>query len=148
MDVKIENIDLLLPKKVPKHGKVSGVKSNRSVVRVVIPKEETKLSLTVSEPSEVLVRNVTPDGKILGLTNYIGKTIYIIDQESENLEKETGMELFNLDGTADENKEFLNRISKLCEEQNIDFADLIHDAIKDFEEKQSKLKRKIRDENE
>ena len=119
MDVKIENIDLLLPKKVPKHGKVSGVKSNRSVVRVVIPKEETKLSLTVSEPSEVLVRNVTPDGKILGLTNYIGKTIYIIDQESENLEKETGMELFNLDGTADENKEFLNRISKLCEEHGI-----------------------------
>ena len=125
MDVKIENIDLLLPKKVPKHGKVSGIKSNGIAVRVVIPKEETKLSLTVSEPSEVLVRNVTPDGKILGLTNYIGKTIYIIDQERENLEKETNMSQFD-----DLSEEVTKLLYDTCEKANLDPDEFLKKFIK------------------
>ncbi len=134
MELKIENIDLLLPKKVPKHGKVSGIKSERGRVRIIIPSEETKLSLTISEPSEMLVRSVTPDGKLLGLTNFIGKKIFIIDQKDPDFSKETG--LVNVSDEVDPNvfKEFL----KLCEKENIDPSDLITKTIEDIMSQDSK----------
>ncbi|MCZ7392338.1 MAG: hypothetical protein ABOK23_08615 [Candidatus Methanoperedens sp.] len=134
MELKIENIDLLLPKKVPKHGKVSGIKSERGSVRIIIPSEKTKLSLTVSEPSEMLVRSVTPDGKLLGLTNFIGKNIFIIAQEESDFRKETG--LVNITDNEDEN--VVKELLKLCEKENIDPADLIRKTIKDMMSKGSK----------
>lgn len=130
MELKIENIDLLLPKKVPKHGKVSGIKSERGRVRVIIPTENTKLSLTVSEPSEMLVRSITPDGKILGLTNFIGKNIYIIDQKDPDFFKETGMKMYPLyDEIGDPDAKNLRELLEICEKENIDPADLLRKTI-------------------
>jgi hypothetical protein len=144
MELKIEDIDLLLPKKVPKHGKVSGIKSERGAVRVIIPKENTKLSLIVSEPSEVLARSVTPDGKILGLTNFIGKNVYIIDQNEENFLKETGMvPLF--DKWEKRNENTLKKLYEMCEKYNLDPSDLMNKAI---EAAELKLATKEGEENE
>lgn len=144
MELKIENIDLLLPKKVPKHGKVSGIKSDIKRVRIIIPSEKTRLSLTVSEPSEMLVRSVTPDGKLLGLTNFIGKKIFVIDQKDPDFRKETG--LVNISEDVDEN--VLKELLKLCEKENIDPADLIRKTIKDMMSKDSKKELNSGEENE
>lgn len=132
MEVIIENIDLLLPKKVPKHGKVSGINKTREAIRVIIPNENTKLSLMVSEPSEVLVRNVTSDGKILGLAKFRGEKIYIVDQNIKDLEKETGMEPLFVD--EDEiSKKTYKRLLEACEKDNLDPADLLDKLIKNYE---------------
>lgn len=136
MELKIENINLLLSKIVPKHGKVSGVKSENGAVRVIIPKENTKLLLIVSEPSEVLSRSVTPDGKILGLTNFIGKNVYIIDQKEENFIKETGMvPLF--DKWERRYEKTLKKLYEMSEKYNLDPSDLILKAIEAAESKQA-----------
>ena len=128
MEININNIELLLPKKVPKHGKVSGIKSESGTVRVIIPKENTKLSLKVSEPSEILQRNVTPDGKILGLSNYIGKNIFIINQNIEDLDNETEMAPLIF-----EDNDTLKRLFELCERDNIDPNDMIDKMLKEFD---------------
>lgn len=125
MELRINNIESLLAKKVPKHGKISGVKTKDGAVRVIVPNEDTNLSLIVTEPSEVLSRNVTPDGKVLGLTNYIGKTIYVIDQNREDLCKEAGFT--QLDGEVSD--ETLKRMFEMCEKENIDPSDLLAKAI-------------------
>ena len=137
MEVIIENIDLLLPKKVPKHGKVSGINKNREAIRVIIPNENTKLSLMVSEPSEVLVRNVTLDGKILGLSKFRGEKIYIVDQNIKDLEKETGMTpLFDDDG--EDHRKAYKRLLETCEKDNLDPADLLNKIIKNYENGEEK----------
>lgn len=125
MEINISNIELLLPKKVPKHGKVSGIKSESGTVRVIIPKENTKLSLKVSEPSEILQRNVTPDGKILGLSNYIGENIFIINQNIDDLDNETGMAPLIL-----KDSDTLKLLFELCEKYNIDPSDMIDTILK------------------
>ena len=130
MELRINNIESLLAKKVPKHGKISGVKNKGGVVRVIVPNEYTKLSLIVIEPSEVLSRTVTPDGKVLGLTNYIEKMIYIIDQDTEDLCKEAGLTKVT-DAISDEQME---EIYEICETQNIDPMEFCNKAI------QAKLK--------
>ena len=141
MDLTINNIDLLQPKKVPKHGKVSGIKNN-GPVRVIIPNENTKLSLIVSEPSEVLARNVTPDGKVLGLTNYIGKTIYIINQKIEDFNKETkSVQLF--DENEKVSDELLNKLFRICEKENLDPNDLLIKSIKDCALKEASNKEEL-----
>ncbi len=131
MELKIENIELLLPKKVPKHGKVSGIKSERGIIRVIIPKENTKLSLIVSEPSEVLARNVTPEGKILGLTNFVGKTVFIIDQKEENLFNETKYKKLELDDDT------ARKLWEMCKNHNLDPEDLFGKMKEAFESKQA-----------
>ena len=137
MEVIIENIDLLLPKKVPKHGKVSGINKNREAIRVIIPNENTKLSLMVSEPSEVLVRNVTPDGKILGLSKFRGEKIYLVDQNIKDLEKETGITpLFDDDG--EDHRKAYKRLLETCEKHNLDPADLLNKMIKNYEKGEEK----------
>ncbi len=137
MEIKIDNIDLLLSKKVPKHGKVSGVKSERGAIRVIIPNENTKLSLIVSNPSEVLARSITPDGKILGLTNFVGKNVYVIDQKEENFLKETGMTNLSNEGLSEETK---RKIFEMCEDQNTDPEDLFQKLIESYESKQATKK--------
>ncbi len=123
------------------HGKVSGIKSESGVIRVIIPKEDTKLLLKVSEPSEILVRNVTPDGKILGLTNYIGKKIYIVDQQVEDLRKETGMvPLF--DEQSEKTDTVLKKLFEICEKNNIDPDEFFKKA------RVSEMSLKKREENE
>ncbi|VVB55538.1 Uncharacterised protein [uncultured archaeon] len=131
MEIKIENIDLLLPKKVPKHGKISGIKSEREAIRVIIPTDNTKLSLTVSEPSEVLVRNVTPDGKILGLTNFVGKTVFIIDQKEENFLDETKFEKLEL------SEKTAKKLYEMCKYHNLDPEDLFRQMKEASESKQT-----------
>lgn len=132
MEIFINNIELLLPKKVPKHGKVSGIKSDRGAVRVIIPKENTKLSLKVSEPSEILLRNVTPDGKILGLSNFIGETIFIISQSEEDLKNEIETEpLF--DEYNEENIKLQDRLFEICEKYNLDPNDMINKMLDETE---------------
>ena len=132
MEIFINNIELLLPKKVPKHGKVSGIKSDRGAVRVIIPKENTKLSLKVSEPSEILLRNVTPDGKILGLSNFIGETIFIISQSEEDLKNEIETEpLF--DEYNEENIKSQERLFEICEKYNLDPNDMINKMLDEAE---------------
>lgn len=132
MELKINNIESLLAKKVPNHGKISGVKNKCGVVRVIVPNEDTQLSLMVTEPSEVLSRNVTPDGKVLGLTNYIGKTIYIIDQKIEDFRKDTGYS--PLFGDEDEiSDETLKYIFDLCDETNLDIVDLLKKGLDRYE---------------
>jgi hypothetical protein len=137
MEIKIENINLLLSKKVPKQGKVSGIRTGGNVVRVIIPKEDTKLSLTVSELSEVLVRNITPDGKILGLTKFIGKNIYIIDQNVTDLEKETGTAPLADEWDEDANKA-AKRLFEESEKYNIDPIDLLDQLIENYEKREKK----------
>ena len=127
MELRINNIESLLAKKVPKHGKISGVKNKGGVVRVIVPNEYTKLSLIVSEPSEVLSRTVTPDGKVLGLTNYIEKMIYIIDQDTEDLCKEVGLTKVS-DAISDDQ---MKEIYEICETQNIDPMEFCNKAIQD-----------------
>ena len=132
MEIYINDIELLLPKKVPKHGKVSGIKSKRASVRVIIPKKNTKLSLKVSEPSEILLRNVTPDGKILGLSNFIGENIFIIDQNEEDLHNETGtVPLIFEDHEKDINA--LKRLFELCEKKNLDPIDMLDKMMAEVE---------------
>lgn len=139
MQLNIDNIDLLLSKKVPRHGKVSGIKKDRRAVRVIIPNENTKISLIVSEPSEILVRNVTMDGKILGLSNFIDKKIYVVGQNIKDLEKETGMVPLVDEWEWDEDaREALKRILELSEKHNLDPADLLHKAIEKFESREKK----------
>ena len=142
MELRINNIDLLLPKKVPKHGKISGVKSRGRPVRVIVPTEDTKLSLIVTEPLEVLSRNVTPDGKVLGLTNYIGKTIYILDQKIEDFCEETGFVPL-----LDEGEELSDRTLKLffevCEKENLDPTDLLDEFNKLYKSKKTSSKREL-----
>ncbi len=128
MEINIDQIDLLLRKKVPKHGKVSGIRSERSAVRVIIPNKNTKLSLKVSDPSEVLLRNVTPDGKILGLSNFKGKQIFIVDHNEEELQKETGTKSLFFDPNEEEYKTF-ESLYKICVKNNIDLNDLLHKMI-------------------
>ena len=125
MEIKIENIDLLLSKKVPKHGKISGIKSERGAIRVIIPTENTKLSLIVSEPSEVLARTVTSDGKILGLTNFVGKDVYVIDQKEKNFLEETGK--VNISDEID--KELSKKLMEISKKKNIDPSELVEKLI-------------------
>jgi hypothetical protein len=148
MEVKIEDIELLLPKKVPKHGKVSGIKSERGAVRVIIPKKDTKLLLTVYDPSELIVRNVTPDGKLLGLTNFVGKTIYVIDQKEDAYRKEAGtVPLFEKEDEVSEKT--LRKLFKKCEEYNLDPADFLEKAFKSYKlSEESKKASKEGKENE
>ena len=131
MELKIENLELLLPKKVPKHGKVSGIKSERGLIRIIIPKENTKLSLIVSEPSEVLVRKVTSDGKILGLTNFVGKTVFIIDQKEENFLDETKFKKLEL------SEETAKKLYEMCKNHNLDPEDLFRQMKEASESKQT-----------
>lgn len=131
MELKIENVDLLLPKKVPKHGKVSGIKGERGLIRVIIPKENTRLSLIVSEPSEVLARNVTPDGKILGLTSFVGKTVFIIDQKEENLLAETKFKKIELDD------ETARKLWEMCKNHNLDPEEFLQKIKEASESKQA-----------
>jgi hypothetical protein len=139
MELNIDNIDLLLPKKVPKHGKVSGIKKDRGAVRVIIPNENTKLSLIVSEPSEVLVRNVTMDGKILGLSNFIDKKIYIVGQNIKDLEKETGMSSLFDDDEWDENaRRALKKLLEESEKHNLDPNDLLEKLIEKVDKEEKK----------
>ena len=132
MEINIDGIDLLLSKKVPKHGKVSGIRSTRGAVRVIIPKENTKLSLKVSDPSEVLLRNVTPDGKILGLSNFKGKHIFIVDQNEEELRKETGTVPLLCDPNEKE-REIIKLFFEQCEKHNLDFSDLLEKGLEERE---------------
>ena len=140
MEINIDGIELLLSKKVPKHGKVSGVRSKREAVRVIIPTENTKLSLKVSDPSEVLLRNVTPDGKILGLSNFIGKYIFIVDQNQEELNKETGTTPLFCDPNEEE-METIESLYKMCEKYNLDPDDLIKKMLESFRRNQSGLEK-------
>jgi len=130
MEINIDGMDLLLSKKVPKHGKVSGIRSTRGTVRVIIPKENTKLSLKVSDPSEVLLRSVTPDGKILGLSNFKGKYIFIVDQNEEELRKETGTVPLFCDPNENE-KKVIKALFEECEKRNLDLSDLIEKMLEE-----------------
>ena len=136
MRIELDNIRLLLPKKVPKHGKVSGIKiEENDLVRVIIPDKNTKLMLTISNPAEMLVRSVTGDGKILGLTNYIGKIIYVIDQEKDTLLKETGLNECEL--LDEETSKMLFEASeKLNKDPNDYISELIYEHIKKERESQ------------
>lgn len=82
MRTEIPNIKLLKNKNVPGHGKVAGFTGNKNVV-VIIPSDDTKFSLVIEKPKEILKRKVTEDGKILGLTRYIGTEIFIIDTKED-----------------------------------------------------------------
>lgn len=137
MKIFINNIELLLPKKVPKHGKVSGIKSKRGAVRVIIPTKNTKLSLKVSEPSEILIRNVTPDGKILGLSNFIGENIFIIDQKEDDLENETGT-VPVLGEDNEENRIASKKLFELCEKYNLDPIDMFDKMLEEAEKSSHK----------
>ena len=129
MKIELDNIRLLLPKIVPKHGKVSGIKSEENdLVRVIIPDKNTKLMLTIYNPAEMLVRSVTKDGKILGLTNYIGKTIYIIDQEKETLLDETGLIEFDFLDEAT-NKMLLETCEKLNKDPQTYLSEILSESI-------------------
>lgn len=129
MEVKIDYVNLLLSRKVPKHGKVSGIKKDRDIVRVIVPNENTKLSLIVSEPSELLERIVTEEGKILGLTKFIGKEIYVLDQKKESLLKETGLTPVKLNMDDEKSKKIIQKMMERCEKMNIDPNEFVNDAI-------------------
>lgn len=130
MELEINDVEMLLPKKVPKHGKVSGISKKRELVRVIIPNKRTKMKLIVSNPEEILVRTVTPEGKILGLSNYIEEKIYILDQDLETLKIETGLtNTVELEIRNEEEEKKLKRIYEYCEEKNIDFKDYIMQLI-------------------
>ena len=138
MKIELDDIRLLLPKIVPKHGKVSGIKSEENdLVRVIIPDKNTKLMLTISNPAEMLVRSVTPDGKILGLTNYIGNIIYIIDQEKKTLLHETGLHQCDLDEKTNE------MLLEVCEKFNKDPNILISEIISEHMEKEERKSQKL-----
>ena len=129
MKIELDDIRLLLPKIVPKHGKVSGIKSEENdLVRVIIPDKNTKLMLTISNPAEMLVRSVTKDGKILGLTNYIGETIYIIDQEKETLLDETGLMEFDFLDEAT-SKMLLETCEKLNKDPHTYLSEILSESI-------------------
>lgn len=132
MKIELDNIRLLLPKKVPKHGKISGINSKETdAVRVIIPDKNTKLILTISNPAEMLVRSVTPDGKVLGLTNYAGKIIYVIDQEKDTFLNETGLkEIDFLDEKTSK------RLFKASEELNKDPLDILSEVISAYLKKE------------
>ena len=136
MKIELDAIRLLLPKIVPKHGKVSGIKSEENdLVRVIIPDKNTKLMLTISNPAEMLVRSVTKDGKILGLTNYIGETIYIIDQEKDTLLNETGLiECDFLDEAA--NKMLLDACEKLNKDPHTFLSEILSEKMEKETENQ------------
>ena len=136
MKAELDDIRLLLPKMVPKHGKVSGIKSEENdLVRVIIPDKNTKLMLTISNPAEMLVRSVTQDGKILGLTNYIGKIIYIVDQEKGTLLNETGLiECDTLD--EETSKKLFEACNKLNKDPNVFLSEIISKHLDKVEENQ------------
>ena len=87
MQVEIRDIELLVTKDVPEHGNVSGIRSESGTVKVIIPNDYTEFSLKISNPSEIMHRNVTKDGKILGLKKYAGKKIFVIDQSEDPMEQ-------------------------------------------------------------
>lgn len=82
MQTEIQGVKSLIAKKVPKHAKISGVQAGKRV-KLIIPGDETSISMTVSNAVEIIERNVTSEGKILGLTKYIGKTVYVLDDGVE-----------------------------------------------------------------
>ena len=72
----------------------------------------------------MLLRNVTPDGKILGLTNYKGKNIIIVDQSEKELDKEK--EIIKIfENQTQKEAEILKTIFKKCDELNIDPSEFI-----------------------
>lgn len=81
MQTDIPVVKSLIAKKVPKHAKISGVPGKR--VKLIIPGDDTVISMTVSNATEIIERNVTNEGKILGLTKYIGKTVFVLDDGTE-----------------------------------------------------------------
>ena len=99
------------------------------MVRVIIPDKNTRLMLTIYNPAEMLVRSVTQDGKILGLTNYIGKIIYIIDQEKDTLLNETG--LIECDLLEEETSKMLfEACEKLNKDPNVFLSEIISEKMK------------------
>lgn len=133
MEIKIEDVELLVPKKVPGHGKVSGIKSESGIVKVLIPRGNPKISIRISNAFEIIHRSVTSDGKILGLTNYSGQKIYVIGQTEETaMEGMLSLELSD---------EINDRILAICEHKNIDPPDYLHNLLLEADLQESSSQR-------
>lgn len=82
MQTEIQGVKSLIAKKVPEHAKISGMRPGKRL-KLIIPGDDTSISMTVSNATEIIERNVTNEGKILGLTKYIGKTVFVLDDGTE-----------------------------------------------------------------
>ncbi|MDD3813231.1 MAG: hypothetical protein PHZ02_01185 [Desulfocapsaceae bacterium] len=78
MRTEIDGAESLIKKSVPTHAKISGFTPGKRV-KLVIPNEDTVFSLNFLNAAEIIERNVTNEGKILGLTKYVGKTVYVVE---------------------------------------------------------------------
>jgi hypothetical protein len=82
MRIDIPKVNSLIEKKVPAHGKISGLTFGKRV-KIIVPGDDTSISMVVMDAAEIVERNVTNEGKVLGLTKYVGKTVYVLDAEGE-----------------------------------------------------------------